>query len=199
MRALVLVLWSAAAAADPVHYEQVRVDAGLTGSTVAIADRNGAGFVVEIKELVTDHLAIGGRVEVGVMYGGHVGDDHADVSATMAACGLVKAEYHFLDGQIRPFVGLGAGAYTIGSESVTSGPMTAGVQTDTGRYVGVAPQIGIDLGHVRIAATYNAIVGASIEVHDMVGTASQTTTLSQNYLSLELSYEFAGGRLVTAR
>jgi outer membrane protein X len=180
--------------ADAEHYEQVRVDAGITGSSVAVADRNGTGLVVEIKEMVHDHLAIGGRVEVGVMYGGHVGDDNAAVSIAMAACALAKAEYYVGDGPIRPFAGLGLGAYSIGSETVDSGPMTAGVSTTTGRYFGVAPEVGVDLGRVRLAVTYNAIVGASIEVTQTVGTVQETTRVSQNYLSLELSFQFAGGR-----
>ena len=64
----------------------------------------------------------------------------------------------------------------------------------TGRYFGVAPQIGIDLGRVRLAATYNAILGASLEVHQTVGDVEQTSSASQNYLSLELSFRFGGGR-----
>jgi hypothetical protein len=95
---------------------------------------------------------------------------------------------------VRPFVSLGVGAYTIGSHQVQDGPNTSGIATAIGRYVGAAPQVGIDIGRVRIAATYNAILGATLEVHDRAGTAEEITRVSQNYLTLELSFRFAGGR-----
>src|SRR4051794_13384269 len=95
----------AAASADSSKYEQVRVDAGLTGSWVGVHDRNGSGMVVEIKAMVTDMLAIGGRVEVAVMFGGVLGDDELPVDIAMAASGLAKAEYYLVNGPIRPFVG----------------------------------------------------------------------------------------------
>ena len=105
-------------------------------------------------------------------------------------CGLVKGEYLFGTGTVRPFVGLGAGLYTIGSHSIAAGPNTQGIQTKVGDYLGFAPQLGVDLGRVRLAATYNAIVGAGIDVHE---TAGATTSVSQNYLSIELSFRFGGG------
>lgn len=183
---------------DSARYEQIRVDGGLTGSSVGVSDRNGAGMVVEIKAMVDDHLAVGGRVEVAVMFGGVAGRDELPLDVAMAACGLLKGELHAGDGPIRPFVGLGVGGYTIGSQTIDSGPNTAGIYQQTGRYFGVAPQLGVDLGRVRLAATYNAILGASLEVHQTIGDVEQTSRLSQNYLSLELSFQFAGGRRVPA-
>jgi hypothetical protein len=185
---------SQAASAESEHYEQIRFDAGITGSTVAVSDRSGTGMVTEIKAMVTDHLAVGGRVEVAVMFGGVVGRDELPLDIAMAACGLVKTELYLGDGPIRPFVGFGAGGYTIGSQTIAAGPNTAGISQQTGRYLGVAPQLGIDLGRVRLAATYNAILGASLELHQTIGTVEQTSRVSQNYLSLELSFQFAGGR-----
>ena len=182
-----------AARADSSRYEQIRVDGGLTGSWVGVHDRNGSGMVVEIKSMITDQLAIGGRVEVAVMFGGLVGDD-TRLDVAMAACGLLKAEYFLVDGPVRPFVAFGAGGYTIGAQSISDDASGTTVHQQTGRYLGVAPQLGVDLGPVRFAATYNAILGASLEVHHMVGTGTEHVEhVSQNYLSLELSFRFAGG------
>lgn len=187
------------ALADSTRYEQVRVDAGVTGSSVGVSDRSGAGMVVEIKAMVTDHLAVGGRVEIAVMFGGVVGRDELPLQIAMAASGLVKAELFLGDGPVRPFVGLGAGGYTIGSQTIDSGPNTTGIRQQTGRYLGVAPQLGIDLGRVRLAATYNAILGASLEVQQTIGNVDQTSRASQNYLSLELSFRFAGAQRAPPR
>lgn len=180
--------------AEAEHYENVRVDAGITGSTVRISDRNGSGMAVEIKGMAHDNLAIGGRVEFAVMFGGVVGEDEAPLDVSIAASGLLKAEYLFGDALVRPFVGLGAGGYTIGSQTIAAGPNRDGIEVRTGRYFGVAPQIGVDIGRVRIAATYNAILGAYLELRQTIGNVEQTERLSQNYLSLELSFQFAGGR-----
>lgn len=195
---LALVASSAEARADAEHYENVRVDFGLTGSTVGISGRNGTGMAVELKGMAHDNLAIGARVELAVMFGGVVGQDRAPLGVAIAASGLLKAEYLVGHGVLRPFVGLGAGGYTIGSQSIEAGPNRDGISSSTGRYFGVAPQIGIDIGRVRVAATYNAILGAYLELHQTIGTVEETTTLSQNYLSLELAFQFAGGRKATS-
>jgi hypothetical protein len=190
----IVVCSSTAAFADSEHYEQIRVDGGLTGSSVGVSDRDGVGMVTEIKGMVHDNIAIGGRVEIAMMFGGHIGQDALPLSFAMAACGLLKAEVYAGSGPIRPFVGFGAGAYTIGSQTIERGPNTSGIQSAVGRYFGIAPQIGVDLGPVRLAATYNALAGASLEVQDMVGNVMRTSRVSQNYLSLEVSFQFAGGR-----
>jgi outer membrane protein X len=179
--------------ADAEHYEQIRVDGGVTGSTVAVSERNGVGFVAEVKAMANDNVALGGRIEFAVMFGGHVGQDNVPMDVTMAACGLLKGEYLFGTGTVRPFVGLGAGLYTIGSHSIQAGPNTQGIETKVGDYFGIAPQLGIDLGRMRLAATYNAIIGAGIDVHETVGAMQHITSVSQNYLSVELSFRFGGG------
>jgi outer membrane protein X len=179
--------------AETQHAEQIRVDGGVTGTSVAIANRDGVGFVAEVKAMANDHVAIGGRVGFDAMFGGHVGRDNLPLDVTMAACALLKGEYLFGTGSVRPFVGLGGGLYTIGSHSIDAGPNTQGIHTKVGDYFGIAPQLGLDLGRVRVAMTYNAIVGAGIDVHDTVGTTEMTTSVSQNYLSLELAFRFDGG------
>lgn len=164
MRALIIVMMLAGIA----RADDVRVAFGLTGSSVDVSDRNGAGMVTEIKGRVNDFVSIGGRVEVAVMFGGHV--DAGELEVAMAACGIAKAEVFLTDTKIRPFVGFGIGGYTVGSQTA--------LMSRTGRYFGVAPQAGIDFDRLRFAATYNAILG-------------QSTEESQSYLSLELSFEFA--------
>ena len=197
LAALLSLAGARAAHAESEHFEQIRADGGLGVSKAALDDRGGISLIAEVKAMVTDDLAIGGRVEIAMIYGGVLGMDELPFDFTLAASGLVKGEF-FLPGSerylVRPFVGLGAGAYTIGSHQIQDGPNTSGISTAIGRYFGVAPQVGIDIGRVRLAATYNAILGATLEVHDQVGTAQEITRVSQNYLTLELSFRFAGGR-----
>jgi hypothetical protein len=181
------------ARAESEHYEQIRVDAGMTGSSVGVSDRNGVGFVAEIKVNQHDNVAIGGRVELAVMFGGQIGDE--DLPFGMSASGLVKAEYLLGTGTVRPFAGIGAGMYSMASHTIVGDDMgTSGISTTTGRYFGIAPNVGLDLGRLRLAATYNAIVGTSVEYRWTTGGVAHRETYSPDYLSLEVSFRFGGGR-----
>lgn len=194
---LVSLVGTRAAHAESEHFEQIRADGGLGMSKAALEDRGGISLIAEVKAMVHDDLAIGGRVEIAMIYGGVVGMDELPLDFTLAGSGLVKAEFYLPGSQpylVRPFVGLGVGAYTIGSHQIQSGPNTDGIATAIGRYVGAAPQVGVDLGRLRLALTYNAILGATLEIHDQVGTAEEITRVSQNFWTLELSFRFAGGR-----
>src|SRR4051794_16659420 len=98
--------------ADSEHFEQVRVDGGLGVSKTAIDDRGGISLIAEVKAMVHDDVAIGGRVEIAMLYGGVIGNDDLPLDFTLAASGLVKGEF-FMPGTeqslVRPFVGLGVG------------------------------------------------------------------------------------------
>ncbi|HVK83308.1 MAG TPA: hypothetical protein VM513_04325 [Kofleriaceae bacterium] len=190
--ALLALLTSTHAHAESTRYENVRVDVGVLGAVVDVSDRHGTGMGLEIKGMANDHLALGGRVEFAVMFGGVVGEDEAPLDLGVAASGVVKAEYLFGNATVRPFVGFGLGGYSLTGHTIAAGPDHDAISTKTGRYVGMAPQLGVDLGRVRVSATYNAILGAYLELRSSAG--GGTTRLSQNWLSLELSFQFAGGR-----
>ena len=54
-------------------------------------------------------------------------------------------------------------------------------------------QVGLDLGRLRLAATYNVIVGGDFEVVTLQPMA-MSKDVSQNYFTLELSFAFATPR-----
>jgi hypothetical protein len=184
----------ALASSDAVAEQQVRVDAGMTMSRVPSVDRSGTGFAVEIKGLANESLAIGGRVDMAFMFGGTVGSDDRRLGFAMVVGALVKAEYHLLPGVVRPFVSAGAGVYSVGAQSFDSSSETGALEFRNGRFFGLAPQLGVDIGRVRLAATYNIIVGADLEVTRLDTPMPSTTDLSQNYFSVELSFAFAAPR-----
>jgi hypothetical protein len=179
------------ASRDAVAEQQVRLDAGMTMSRVPSVDRSGTGFAVEIKGLVNDSLAIGGRLDMAFMFGGRVGNDDRELGFAMVSAALVKAEVHLLPGIVRPFVSAGAGIYSVGAQSFEPSPETGALEFRDGRFFGVAPQLGVDIGRVRLAATYNVIVGADLEVTRLDTPMPTTSDLSQNYFSVELSFAFA--------
>jgi outer membrane protein W len=191
-----LVAGAHAAHAQAANYQPIRVDSGLVGTYASASGRGGFGAIVEPKFAIHDQVSVGLRFEGAVMFGGSFGNDSTKVSLGAVASALAKGEYLLTTGTVRPFVGLGLGVFDIVSQSVEAGPMTSSVDQRAGRYFGVAPQIGIDLGRLRLAATYNAILGADVEVHQTVGNIDQTASYSQNYLTFEMSFRFGGGRIV---
>ncbi len=182
------------AVAEPDNYEQVRADGGLTLSRGALEGRKGFGFSTEIKGMLDDHLSIGARLEVAFLFGGVVGEQDSELAFGMVGCLLGKVEYLLGTGPLRPVAGLGLGVYSIGSQTLDTGPGSASARFEEGRYLGIAPQLGVDLGKVRLAMTYNALLGAALEYNETIGTTQRTTEISQNFVSLELSFQFAGGK-----
>ncbi len=188
---LMLVAGQQAVGAEQ-HDDHLRVDCGMTGSTVAISDRNGVGFIVEIKVNTHENIALGGRVETAVMFGGRVRDEELPFGFLAAA--LIKGEYLVGSASVRPYVAFGLGLYSMSSHSIVSESNgRSGFSTTTGRYFGVAPEAGVDLGRLRLALTYNAIAGTSVEHRHTTGGVEHRESFSHNYLSLQASFRFVGG------
>ena len=61
---------------------------------------------------------------------------------------------------------------------------------DAGSYFGIAPQVGVNLGAVRLAAMYNLLFGGNTV---SVTTGSQES-ISPSFLGIELSFRLGGGR-----
>jgi hypothetical protein len=184
------------ASAQAASYQPIRVDAGVSGTYASSISRGGVGAMIEPKFLVHNHVGVGLRLEGAAMWGGSFGDGGESVSMDMAAVSAIgaKGEYLFFDGAVRPFGGLGLGVYYIGSQSAAATAGGAAIDQKAGRYFGLAPQVGVDLGRVRLAATYNVIVGADIEVHQQIGNLEQSASYSQNYFTFELSFRLGGDR-----
>lgn len=182
----------ATVAAEPDTYEELRIDSGLTGTYVSASGRGGFGGMVEPKLYVHDNVAVGVRFEGAVMFGGEIGNDSTTIDLGAVGAFLAKGEYLLGTASVRPFVGLGVGIYDIASQSVSAGDMTAGVDQKAGRYFGIAPQLGIDLGRLRLAATYHTMLGADIVVHQRVGDVEETAEYSQNFMTVEMTIRFGG-------
>ena len=190
---LVVAAMSTEVRAEAEHYEHIRVDVGMSGSTVSVSDRNASGFVAEIKVNAHDNIAVGGRVEIAVMFGGRVADE--ELPFGLAAAALFKGEYLLGTGVVRPFVGLGAGFYSIGSHTIVDDDNgNSGISTTAGRYFGVAPEVGVDLGRLRLAVTYNEILGTSVEHRQTTGGIEHREAFSPDYLTFEIAFRFGGHR-----
>lgn len=176
------------------HYTPIRVDIGLIG-TYLPAGIGGGGFggVVEPKFLLTDNIALGLQFQGAFSFGANVGVDQAQINVGAVSATLAKGEYLFThNGNVRPFVGLGLGFYDIVNQSVGSGSSSATVVQKAARTFGIEPQLGVDLGAVRLAVSYNAMLGTAVEVDETVNGMASTRNLSENYLMFELGFRIGG-------
>jgi hypothetical protein len=197
LAALVLAAAASPAHAQAAHYGLVRIDAGVTGSYTPAYGRGGFGGVLEAKLNVHDQIAVGLRFDGQVMFGGTISPDGEDVSISLGvvASSLLKGEYFVGTGTVRPVVGLGVGLYDIVSQDVTTNSSSTTIEQVAGRFFGVGPSLGLDLGRLRLAATYNMILGADIEVRQNAGMPNEVrTTYAQSYLAVEMSFRFSGGK-----
>lgn len=207
--ALTLLAAAPLARAQAENYQAIRVDLTFFAAYApADATAWGAGLALEPKYNVTDRLAAGLRLEAS----GFVSQDvkatsgagsSANVSqgARAVTAILAKGDYYLTTSSVRPFVGLGLGFYRIGagSQSVsTGGGGSASVVQSAGAFsgFGFCPQLGLNLGGFRLAATYHVLTGGDmVMVTQAVGsTARVETKLAKNFFAFELGGTFGGNR-----
>lgn len=198
---MLLALGAAPALAQSMNYQPVRVDLTVYGAFAPSATRSfGIGAAVEPKYNVTDKLSVGLRFEGSAILTGDVSVDGQDVSvgARAVTAYLAKADYYLTDSSVRPFVGAGLGLYRIGSgsQSVDGSSGTVVQRAESFSGFGFCPQVGVNFGGFRLAATYHVITGDDqVVVTQAVGaTAPTSTSLSKNFFAVELGGTLGGNR-----
>lgn len=180
----VLVVGIASANAQSENYKAFKVDVGaLYGIPSGDGYKGGAGFYIEPKYNLTDNLALGLKMEWAVMGA----DDIEGMEVSISAIGSYQAtaDYYFGDSKVRPFVGLGAGIYSMGSAEVSASAAVTGddaMALDYGSKFGFAPRAGVLLGHFRLGLEYNVITGLDSALE------------SKNYLAFKVGFEIGGGK-----
>jgi len=132
----------------------------------------GIGATAEPYFKIMDQLRISLRAEGLALVGLDIGGSSVFASLHVLVAVTPKIEFDITSGDVRPFIGAGAGAYT----AVVLAGGTGGAAALAGTGFGAMPQIGINFGGFRIAAQYHAVLTAP-------GSAA-------NALSLELSGRF---------
>jgi hypothetical protein len=191
--ALTALLLSPVAAAQERTFDMVEAEAGFSGLYSHGLNIFGIGAVSEAKVNINPRFAVGLRVDGGVQFGGNISSSFTAVALAVNVGTLAKGEFYFTESGIRPFVGLGAGVYWLTLQSVAAGGGgIPSVYQGIGRHFGLAPQLGVDFGGVRLAATYNAILGADLVVEQIVNDAPQTVQNTRNFIGLEITFRSFG-------
>ncbi|MBS2210350.1 outer membrane beta-barrel protein [Carboxylicivirga mesophila] len=188
----VLVAGIASANAQSENYKAFKVDVGTLYAIPGAEEMaSGLGFYIEPKYNMTDNLALGLKMEWAIMGAA----DEYDVDISALGTYQLTGDYYFGDSKVRPFVGLGAGIYAMGSVTASNTQMSIGgvtvdagdlmvdeVMPEFGTKFGFAPRAGLLLGHFRLGLEYNIITG----IDDVLP--------SRNYLSFKVGFEIGGGK-----
>ncbi|NJO88587.1 MAG: porin family protein [Chloroflexia bacterium] len=142
----------------------------------------GVGFYVHPSYYISDQFNLGIKAEWAVL--GAASEEGLSVSVSAIGSYLLTANYYLSVSKVRPYIGVGVGLYQLGSVSTSIDPNNS-LDIEYGDKFGVAPKIGLDLGHFTLNVAYNYIFG--IESTDQVELASK------NYLSLGIGAFFGGG------
>lgn len=154
------------------------------------------GFLVAVepKYGLSDNFDLGLRLELasvarGVQYNGNT--TTGDVGTYSSA--LVTGNYMFGDGNIRPFLGAGAGVYNIGAAGTvviaSNGQANQNIQLVTDTKFGGMIRAGIKAGHFVAAVEYNAIPTTDRSLQNLEITSENA------YLGIKVGFDIGGGRM----
>lgn len=162
-------------------YKPFKVDVGGLYALPSGDDyKAGAGFYLEPKYNITDNLSAGLKMEWAVIGASDIAG--MDVSISAIGTYQLTADYYFGTNKVRPFVGAGAGIYTLGTAEVSSAETSFSEDVDFGNKFGFSPRAGLLLGHFRLGLEYNVITGIEDGMQ------------SKNYLALKVGFEIGGGK-----
>ncbi|WP_097131559.1 outer membrane beta-barrel protein [Spirosoma fluviale] len=195
-RILFVLLTVCSLSATAQEYKPFKVNVSL-GYAKALGEGLSGGFLfsVEPKYGLSDNFDLGVRLETAFIARGVTvtnGNTYTGNAGSFGS-GLLTGTYLIGNGKIRPFVGLGAGIYSIGSSetfTVTEGqnpPENVAFTSDT-KFGGMI-RAGIKTGHFVAGVEYNAVPTTALKL-------SNTTIDSKNaYLGIKVGFDIGGGRL----
>ena len=149
---------------------------GGTGS------RGGVLFVVEPKYALADQFALGLRLEGAAMARGViVNNTEFEGDVQVNGSYLLTGDYYLSNKGFRPFLGAGAGIFTVAGAYVSAGTQVEESDILTDSKFGGMLRAGFEAGHFRLGVEYN-IVGKT------------DFSLKNNYLGVKLGICIGGGR-----
>lgn len=156
----------------------------------AASSKAGVLFVVEPKYAVAEQFAIGLRLEIAVMARGSlINGQGFEGNFQGNGSYLATGDYYFNNNKFRPFIGAGAGLYTIGSVDNNSTDSVDYNSTDpllptevpTENKFGFMFRGGFEAGHFRLGIEYNAVGKSQYSEHN-------------SYIGFKVGTCFGGGR-----
>ncbi|MFD2569489.1 hypothetical protein ACFSUS_02530 [Spirosoma soli] len=171
---------------------KVNVSVGYAKPFTSAAS-GGVLIAIEPKYGLSDHFDLGLRLESAFVARGVVTNGQT-VTGDVGAFGsyMLTGTYLFGTGGIRPFLGIGAGAYSIGGAGTVvisqNGQPNQDITFVSDTKFGGLVRAGIKAGHFVAAVEYNAAPTTSNRL-------ANTTINSENaYLGVKVGFDIGGGR-----
>lgn len=159
--------------------------------------KGGVLIAVEPKYAVLDQLAVGLRMEAAITARAAVAPDGSSASGDIKASGsyLATGDYYFMNTPFRPFVGAGAGIFTLAAVSAGANNQggTSEIASSSSKFGGMV-RAGFEFGHFRLGVEYNLISKTTVPVQDFNGNSLGSVDIKNSYLGLKAGFFFGGGR-----
>ena len=180
---------------DAVNLKPFKVDLSV-GYAIPGGEGTKGGIVlaVEPKYAVIPNLAIGLRMEGAIIakFSGYDEDGNAmNTKVKAAGSYLATGDYYFTNNYaLRPFVGVGAGIFSLAGIEVNS----SSENISGGSKFGGMVRGGFEAGHFRIGLEYNIVPKTTFEGYDSNGNYVTGLTSSNNYIGIKIGACIGGGR-----
>lgn len=173
------------------EFKPFKVGVGIGYAVPGAGEGAGGGFLAFLEPAyrATDQVTVGLRLEGAFMVRGVQGITNDDVEgdASSVASYTLNSQYYFNNNNVRPFVGVGFGLFSLAAAkfNTVSGNDTGlndvGAETRFGFY----PRIGLDAGHFNLVLDYNVVPPTDVPGGGEV---------KNSYLGIRAGFSIGGGK-----
>ncbi|ADB39963.1 hypothetical protein [Spirosoma linguale] len=162
----------------------------------------GVLFALEPKYGINDQIDIGLRIEGAAMARSVVANGNT-TSGDVKFSGsyILTGNYMLSDNNFRPFVGIGAGLFGVGSTGFTvvgsgSNAQSTNGSISAGNVFGGMARVGFKAGHFVLGIEYNLIPNTKSVVYNSTGSSQIGTSVESknSYVGVKLGFDIGGGR-----
>ncbi len=180
-------------AAQAQEFKPFKVNVSLG---VAIPSGGGGALFAD------DQIDVGLRIEAAIMARDVVVNGNTTSGSVQGAGSYILTGNYMLSNQnFRPFVGIGAGLYSIASGSVDvvgtgSSSQSTNGEIAAGSVFGGMARVGFKAGHFVLGLEYNLIPNTNSVVFDSNGTSQIGTSVQSknSYAGVKIGFDIGGGR-----
>jgi hypothetical protein len=185
---IALVITTSALCCSAQELMPVRLGIGLGYAATGPGAAAGSGGLLYIEPAYrpSDNIIVGFKVESAVIARGVDGaaDDYKGNGSTIVSY-TFNGQYYLSDAYARPFVGIGAGIYSMSPVRFHKGTGRSITENvGAGTSFAFYPRVGIDIGHFNATIDYNVIPSFSVRGGGKV---------INSYVAIKAGYSIGGG------
>ncbi|MEZ0486988.1 hypothetical protein [Fibrella aquatica] len=169
--------------------------------SLGVAIPSGGGgvlFSLEPKYGINDQIDLGLRIEGAAMARNVVANGNTTSGdVQLAGSYILTGNYMLSTNNFRPFVGVGAGLYSVASTGFSeSGGQSSNGSIAAGNVFGGMARVGFKAGHFLLGLEYNLVPNTNSIVFDSDGTNQIGTSVQSknSYVGVKLGFDIGGGR-----